>query len=83
MQIPARTGSIFVVIWQSFAYKMMCRKRYTIGDSDSGGYSPLFLCRKKSILDFAMSQGGGVPFATRILRMGGLSWQQKSLGMSV
>lgn len=72
-----------VVFCQSLAYKMMCRKRHTIGDSDSGRYLPLFFCRKKSVLSFAMSQECGVPFATWILRRGGLSWQQKSLGMSV
>ena len=59
-----------VVFCQSLAYKMMCRKRHTIGDSDFGRYTPLFFCRKKPILDFAMSQGCGVPFATRIFTEG-------------
>ena len=45
-----------VVFCQSLAYKMMCRKRHTIGDSYSGRYMPLFFCRKRSVLDIAMSQ---------------------------
>ena len=80
MRIPVGIGSIFVVIWQSFAYKMLCRKRYTIGDSDSGRYTPPFFCRKKPILDFAMSQGCGVPFATRIFTEGRSVMAAKKFG---
>ncbi|EOS43047.1 hypothetical protein C809_03942 [Lachnospiraceae bacterium MD335] len=44
------------VFWLSSGKIQKCKNGNAIGDSDSGRHTPLFFCRKRSVLGFAMSQ---------------------------